>query len=93
MPIRAHGARGPVGPSGPRRLPAGGPLSANPGGVNEISVVDDCDMGKLLEHLGLSPQLEYFAMINDDHVPSDTLTERALNEGDSIVLLPPLKGG
>ena len=75
------------------RLPAGGPLSANPRGVNEISVADDCSMEMLLDHLGLSPQLEYFAMINDDHVPSDTLTERVLTEGDSIVLLPPLKGG
>ena len=75
------------------RLPAGGPLSDNPRGVNEIAVADDCDMGMLLDHLGLSPQLEYFAMINDDHVPSDTLTERKLNAGDSIVLLPPLKGG
>lgn len=75
------------------RLPAGGPLSENLRGVNEIVVADDCDMEMLLNYLGLSPELEYFAMINEQHVPSDTLTERTLNEGDSIVLLPPLKGG
>ena len=75
------------------RLPSGSPLGENPRGVNELSVADDCDMSTLITHLGLSPELEYFAMINELHVPSETLVERALSDGDSIVLLPPLKGG
>ena len=75
------------------RLPAGGPLSDNPRGVNALIVVDDATMRTLLEQLGLAPELEYFAMINDEHVPSDTLAERALAEGDNVVLVPPLKGG
>ena len=75
------------------RLPAGSPLGENPRGVNELSVADDCDMETLLVQLGLRPELEYFAMINEMHVPSDTLAQRVLSEGDSIVLLPPLKGG
>ncbi len=45
------------------------------------------------QSLGLAPELEYFAMINDEHVPSDILAERALAEGDNVVLVPPLKGG
>ena len=75
------------------QLPPDGPLSDNPRGVNEIAVADDCDMGQLLAHLGLAPELEYFAMINEAHVPSETLTARQLAEGDAVVLLPPLKGG
>ena len=75
------------------RLPAGSPVGDNALGVNEISVADDCDVGQLLSHLGLAPDLEYFAMINEQHVPSETLARRVLSEGDAVVLLPPLKGG
>jgi len=75
------------------RLPAGGPLSDDPRGVNALTVSDDATMRTLLEQLGLAAELEYFAMINELHVPSDTLAERSLNEGDNVVLLPPLKGG
>ena len=72
---------------------AGSPLGGNPGGPNTIPVADDCNMYRLLQHVGLPPELEYFAMINEQHVPSDTLAARALHDGDSIVLVPPLKGG
>ena len=75
------------------QLPTGGPLSDNPRGVNALSIVDDATMRTLLEQLGLAPELEYFAMINDEHVPSDILAKRALAEGDDVVLVPPLKGG
>jgi sulfur carrier protein ThiS len=75
------------------RLPAGGPFSEDPRGINAFSVADNATMRNLLEQLGLAAELEYFAMINELHVPSDTLAERALEEGDDVVLLPPLKGG
>ena len=76
------------------RLPAGGPLSANPRGINIVPLPDDkCTMRVLLEHLGLPTELEYFAMINEQHVPSDTLAATELHDGDAVVLVPPLKGG
>ena len=47
----------------------------------------------LLTHVGLAPESEYFAMINGDHVPAEELSGTALNDGDAVVLVPPMKGG
>ena len=73
-------------------LPLNHPLH-HPKGTNTLELPKESDVGVLLHYIGLGPDSEYFAMINNDHVPSDKLTARALEEGDSIVLIPPIKGG
>jgi sulfur carrier protein ThiS len=74
-------------------LPASGPLAGNPRARAHLDVADDHDLAALLRDLGLPPDLEYFAMINEEHVPAAELPARALKDGDAVVLLPPLKGG
>ncbi len=74
-------------------VPAGGPLGPRPRGLKTLDIADDYDLRALLRHLGLQPDLEYFAMINEEHVPAEALAARALAPGDAVVLLPPLKGG
>lgn len=74
-------------------VPQSGPLGPRPRGVTTLTLADDADLPTLLRHVGLPPDLEYFAMINEEHVPATALASRALAAGDAIVLLPPLKGG
>lgn len=73
--------------------PGGGPLGARPRTTTPLELPDSFDLTALLRHLGLPADLEYFAMINEEHVPAAELPARALKEGDAVVLLPPLKGG
>lgn len=73
--------------------PGGGPLGAQPRATTPLDVPDGYGLAALLRHLGLPAELDYFAMINEEHVPAAELPARALKEGDAVVLLPPLKGG
>lgn len=75
------------------RLPANHPLGNNPRATHELDLATDASVAALLEHIGLSVESEYFAMINEQHVPSTELVERTLREGDAVVLVPPMKGG
>ena len=73
--------------------PGGGPLGARPRAKASLALPDSYDLTALLRHLGLPADLDYFAMINEEHVPAAELPVRALKDGDAVVLLPPLKGG
>ena len=75
------------------RLPAGHPLGANPRAANPLELAAGADVATLLRTLGLADDAEYFAMINEEHVPTAEVATRVLNAGDAVVLLPPLKGG
>ena len=74
------------------RLPDNHPLE-NAIGTNTIELPGQPDVAALLTHVGLAPESEYFAMINGDHVPAEELSGTALNDGDAVVLVPPMKGG
>jgi len=75
------------------RLPAGNPLGPNPRNASPFELAEGADVATLLRALGLPPDLEYFAMLNEQHVPSTALSAQVLHEADAVVLLPPLKGG
>jgi len=75
------------------RLPASHPLGANPRAACPLEIDEGADVTALLTAIGLSAEAEYFAMINDEHVPSADIATRRLHAGDAVVLLPPLKGG
>jgi sulfur carrier protein ThiS len=74
-------------------LPNGGALGERPRGAVEVDLADGATLPALLEHAGLPADTEYFAMVNDDHVPAEQLATYQLNGGDTVVLCPPLKGG
>ena len=75
------------------QVPASGPLGERPLGVATLSLDHGITVTDLVSHLGLKPDAEYFAMVNEEHVAIDQLAVHQLQEGDSIVLCPPLKGG
>ena len=75
------------------RLPSNHPLGDNPRATHALDLAADASVANLLEHIGLSVESEYFAMINEDHVPSTELVARTLRDGDAVVLVPPVKGG
>ena len=74
-------------------LPPSGKLGLERRRVTPLEIDDDTDLAALIAHIGLPANVEYFAMINEEHVPADALAMRELAEGDAVVLLPPLKGG
>lgn len=74
------------------RLPDDHPLD-NAIGTNDVELLGAPIVADLLRHVGLAPESEYFAMINGDHVPAEALSDTVLNEGDAVVLVPPMKGG
>jgi sulfur carrier protein ThiS len=75
------------------QIPAGGPLGARPQGAKPLDLPAACTLADLLNIVGLKADVEYFAMINDEHIPAERLAAHVLREADSVVLFPPLKGG
>jgi sulfur carrier protein ThiS len=75
------------------RLPANHPLGPNPRSASPLELAEGADVATLLRALGLPTDLEYFAMLNEQHVPSTELATQILHDADAVVLLPPLKGG
>jgi len=74
-------------------LPPGGPLGERPRGRVTVDIEEGAPLPALVERVGLPPNLEYFAMVNADHVSADALAAQVLRPGDDVVLCPPLKGG
>ena len=47
----------------------------------------------LANTIGLGENAEFFVMINDEHLPNNQWEARFLENGERVVLCPPLKGG
>ena len=62
---------------------------------NEISVgIDDgMTVGRLTQNLGLPADQPYMVSVNDELVPIVDRGSRSLEAGDSVKIIPPLKGG
>ncbi len=70
-------------------LPEGG---ANFNGEN-FPIRDGMTVTTLAREIGLGENAEFFVMIDDDHLPNNQWAERFLQDGQRVVLCPPLKGG
>ena len=75
------------------RVSHGGARGEPPRVTTAVELPDGATLPMLIEHVGLSADAEYFAMVNNDHVPAERLQTHELNGGDKVVLCPPLKGG
>jgi len=63
------------------------------GNTGDIEVPDGLSILGVLEHLGAPTDGNYLIIINGDAVPPSTRGDMVVNDGDSMSLMPPLKGG
>lgn len=63
------------------------------GNTAEIEVPDGATINGFLGHIGAPIDGNYLIIINGESVPPSTRGDVILNDGDSMSLMPPLKGG
>jgi len=59
----------------------------------ELEVADDATVGGLADHLGFRTETDFMVMHNGHHVPNEALDSTPIADGDTVVFVPPLKGG
>jgi molybdopterin converting factor small subunit len=59
------------------------------GGPLTVELIEGDRLGRLMELLGMPPDVEKVMLINGRPANPDTI----LNEGDNVVLFPPVAGG
>ena len=66
-----------------------------PGGEEEtaIEMVDGATPHDALDHLGISKDSGYLLVVNEAIVPKANRDMLKLSDGDTLQILPPLKGG
>lgn len=77
-------ATGPMG----RFLPAG-----SSGSLAEIAVAQDATAVDVMRQLGIPEEGSYLVSLNGTALPKAERGERKLAEGDTLAILPPLRGG
>ncbi len=63
------------------------------GNTGDIEMPEGLSILGALEHLGAPTDGNYLIVINGHAVPPSTRGEVILNDGDTMSLMPPLKGG
>jgi len=66
-----------------------------PSGEGALNLPDKAPLSKVLEQLALKtdPDEVYPALINGTPVPPDERTGTVLQDGDHLVVFPPIEGG
>ena len=59
----------------------------------QVSVAEDASLADLLSALPLPADTAYMVLHNDEKVQADDFSGISISSDDSIVLLPPIKGG
>ncbi len=59
----------------------------------QVSVAQDASLADLLSALPLPADTAYMVLLNDEKVQADDFSGISIRADDSIVLLPPIKGG
>ncbi len=62
-------------------------------GVGEIPVKDGGSLADAMRMVGLAPDKPFMTLVNGDPVAPESRDERALKDGDQIVVFPPIEGG
>ncbi len=58
-----------------------------------LELPDGQTVGQLASELGFRDETVFIALRNGEHVPTAALDETTLADGDSVVFVPPIKGG
>ncbi len=59
----------------------------------EIDVQEGDTICAITDRIGLSAEVEFFAMLDGEHVPEEDYASTQLAEAKELLLCPPLKGG
>ncbi len=63
------------------------------GNAAVLDVAEAATPRDVIEQLGMPPDESYLVMLNGASVPRAERASRALAEGDTLAVMPPLKGG
>ncbi len=59
----------------------------------ELSLADDASLADLLAALPLPADTAYMVLLNDEKMQADDYASIPVSADDTVVLLPPIKGG
>jgi len=62
-------------------------------GLGEIPLKDGGNLADAMTMIGMNPELGFMTLVNGDPVAPENRAARALNDGDQIVVFPPIEGG
>ena len=62
-------------------------------GLGDIPVKDGGMLADAMQMIGLPPEQPFMTMVNGEPVAPENRTAKALNDGDQIVVFPPIEGG
>lgn len=62
-------------------------------GLGEIPLKDDGTLADAMAMIGMNPELGFMTLVNGDPVAPESRNGKTLNDGDQIVVFPPIEGG
>ncbi|MBO6519782.1 MAG: MoaD/ThiS family protein [Rhodospirillales bacterium] len=62
-------------------------------GIGEIPLQDDGSLADAMRMIGMDPGLGFMTLVNGDPVAPENRSEKQLNDGDQVVVFPPIEGG
>jgi sulfur carrier protein ThiS len=58
-----------------------------------LELAEGTSVGALADALGFRGETDFLAMLNGERVPPELLDDTTLAEQDTVIFLPPIKGG
>lgn len=62
-------------------------------GIGEIPLKDSGTLADAMTMIGMNPEMGFMTLVNGDPVAPENRTEKTLNDGDQVVVFPPIEGG
>lgn len=62
-------------------------------GIGEIPAKEDGSLADSMRMIGLDPDEPYMTLVNGEPVSPENRAEKTLNDGDQVVVFPPIEGG
>ncbi len=62
-------------------------------GLGDIPLKDGGSLADAMTMIGMKPELGFMTLVNGDPVSPENRSEKTLNDGDQVVVFPPIEGG
>jgi len=62
-------------------------------GIGDIPLKDQGTLADAMQMIGLAPDMPYMTLVNGDPVAPENRDQKSLNDGDQVVVFPPIEGG